>query len=142
MSYILTNALPILIATLASLLFGYAWTAAFGRPTAAASLPGSRSASLSAGFALGAFVAEFWLASILAGALILAPRQAGEWTMAIGSAVVIWIGFVLPALVVTLGYHRLGARRVFADCAHWLGAMVIQAAVLQAVGLTAPPGAS
>ena len=134
MSYILVNALPILIATVASLLFGLAWSRTLGGQE-----PERR---LSAGFAFGAFLAEFWLASILAGALILAPRQAGAWTMAIGSAVVIWIGFVLPSLLVTLRYRRLGARAILSDCGHWLGAMVVQAAVLQAVGLSAPPAAA
>lgn len=134
MTYILTNALPILMATVASLLFGLGWAKAFGARDGAG--------RPSAGFAIAAVAAEFWLASILAGALILAPRQAGAWTMAIGSAVVIWIGFVLPALVVALGYRRLGVRAVLFDAGHWLGAMVVQAIVLHAAGLTPPPGAA
>jgi hypothetical protein len=46
----------------------------------------------------GVSLAEFWLASILAGALILAPSQAGVWVRALGSAVVILIGFVVAVL--------------------------------------------
>ena len=81
---------------------------------------------------------EFWLASILAGAVILAPPQAGAWTMALGSAVVIWIGFVLPTLVVTNQFDRLPAARGLLNVCHWLVVMLVQAAVLQGLGLIRP----
>lgn len=132
MIYILTNVVPIALAALLGLLVGYGWMRAFG--TAATRTP-------SLALAAGAFVAEFWLASILAGALILAPPQAGEWTMAVGSAVVIWIGFILPALAVTLRFRGVYGRAVVADCAYWLVVMVLQAALMKAYGLVPPPGA-
>ena len=75
----------------------------------------------------------------LAGALILAPPRAGPWTMALGSAVVIWIGFVLPALLVSALSRGLSFGAGLADCAQWLAAMVVEAAVLHVVGLTKPP---
>ena len=87
---------------------------------------------------MSAFIAEAWFAAILAGALILAPAKAGSWTMALGSAVVIWIGFVMPALAVTLRYRGLPRRVVALDCGHWLGLMLVQAVVLKLIGLTAP----
>jgi hypothetical protein len=64
-------------------------------------------------------VAEVWLACILAGALILAPPEAGAWAMALGSAFIIWIGFVLPTLIVSfkvIGRSRLSALFVSAHC--------------------------
>ena len=82
-----------------------------------------------------------WLAAILAGALILAPREAGAWVMALGSAVVIWIGFVVPVLWVTLGAYGLGKGRIIAGMAYWLVVMVGQAALMQAIGLVPPPAA-
>lgn len=131
MAYILINALPILAATVAGLLFGVVWTRIPGR--------GGEERRLTVRLAITAFAAEFWLASILAGALILAPRQAGEWVMAIGTAVVIWVGFVVPSLAVTLSFRRHGPWAIIADCGYWLGAMVLQAIVLQAIGLAPPP---
>ena len=133
MIYILNNLVPILGATLAGLLFGLGWLKAFGRLGA--------STTLSLPFALVAVVAEFWLASILAGALILAPPQAGKWTMTIATPIVIWIGFIVPTLVVTLGRRGIRTGAVLLECGHWLGTMVIQAVVLQLIGLSAP-GAS
>ncbi len=126
MNYIVTNMLPIGAATLAGLGIGLLYLPLRGaRPTA--------------GLAATALVAEAWLACILAGALILAPEQAaGPWTMALTSAVVIWIGFVLPTLLVTQVGERLPARATVANCAHWLLVMLAQAAILQGVGLVHP----
>ena len=125
MIYIVQNAVPILLATLAGLIVG------------AAFYPVARRR---AGWLATAFVAEAWFAAILAGALILAPAKADPWIMAIGTAVVIWIGFVVPALVVTLRARATTVAGVARDSAHWLVVMVVEAAVLHAVGLTAPIG--
>ncbi|MEN3793352.1 DUF1761 domain-containing protein [Fulvimarina sp. MAC3] len=133
MIYIFLNIVPILAATIASLAFGAALAAVV--PSSGA---GNRR---SIGFIAIVFLAEFWLCSILAGALILAPPEAGEWTMALGSAVVIWIGFVVPALVVSLGYRNVSVGRTALHCAHWFGAMFIMALVLKTIGLVPPPGA-
>ncbi|MEQ8772971.1 MAG: hypothetical protein RIC51_09080, partial [Erythrobacter sp.] len=95
MIYIILNLLPIAAATLVGLAIGLVWLRASD-----ILLPGWRTLAAAA-------LAEFWLASILAGALILAPPQAGEWVMALGSAVVIWIGFVVPVLWVTFMAYEL-----------------------------------
>ncbi len=123
MIYIVDNATPILIATLAALAVGLAF------------YPSLRSVRGS----LTVFIAEFWFAAILAGALILAPTKANPWVMAIGTAVVIWAGFVLPALVVTLRGRGVGTGGTVRDAGHWLVVMVIEAVVLHAIGLTPPP---
>ncbi len=128
MIYIVMNLLPIGLATVAGLVIGLIWLR-----VSAILLPGWPVLVL-------AVLAEFWLASILAGALILAPSQAGEWTMALGSAFVIWIGFVLPAIGVTLAVHGIGRGRVISAALHWLVIMVTQAAIMQGWGLVAPPG--
>ncbi|WP_294646232.1 DUF1761 domain-containing protein [uncultured Aureimonas sp.] len=131
MSYILDNLFPILAAAVAGLLVGLVWWRADGGQ------PGGRARSV--GFLAVAFAAEFWLACILAGALILAPPEAGEWVMAIGTPVVIWVGFVVPALVVSFGRRGSPWRTIAAEGGHWLTVMVLQAVVLQSIGLTHPP---
>jgi hypothetical protein len=123
MIYIVENALPILLATLAGLVVGVAF------------YPAARQR---AGWLIPAFIAEAWFAAILAGALILAPAKADPWVMAIGTAVVIWFGFVVPVLVVTLRAYTVTVREIFRSVAHWLIVMVVEAVVLHAVGLTAP----
>ena len=58
--------------------------------------------------------------------------------MAIGSAVIIWIGFVAPALAVTHVFRGLYASAIALDCSHWFVVMVVQAAVLHGFGLVHP----
>ena len=123
MIYIALNAVPILLATLAGLVAGLL-------------LHRERHGI---GHYMTVFVAQAWFAAILAGALILAPPKAAAWVMAIGSAVVIWVGFVVPATIVTLRYRAAGWRDVARDCGYWLVVMVVQALVLKSLGLVPPP---
>lgn len=126
MIYIWLNILPIAAATACGLAIGYLWVKA-------------SKLRVSAAFAVAAAVAEFWLAAILAGAVILAPPQADPWIMAMGSAFIIWIGFVLPVLVVTLGARGLGAVTVTSASGYWLVTMMVQAAIMKTMGLVPPP---
>lgn len=128
MIYILQNIVPILVATIVGLALG------------TLTQRGIAGTGTRPGMIATAFIGEFWLCAILAGALILAPPKADPWIMAIGSAVVIWIGFVVPATVVTLRYRSASAASIGGDCAHWLLVMVAQAVVLKAMGLVAPAG--
>ena len=127
MIYIWLNAVAILAATLAGLGVGVVYHRLAGMPRG--------------GFGLVAAVAvaQAWFAAILAGALILAPAKAGDWTMAIGSAVVIWAGFVVPVSVVTLTARRIAPGEVGRDCVYWLAVMIVQAVVLKTIGLVPPP---
>jgi hypothetical protein len=84
-------------------------------------------------------LATFWLAAILAGALILAPPKGSHWTMALGSAFVIWIGFVLPVLAASGATRGLRARVILADAGYWLVAMLAEAVTMTMIGLAAPP---
>jgi hypothetical protein len=87
---------------------------------------------------LATLAGSLWLAAILAGALILAPVDAERWTVALGSAFIIWVGFVLPTLVATLRSRGVGWLPALADAGAWLAAMLLQAVVLQFVGLIRP----
>ena len=136
MIYIVTNAYPILAATLAGLAFGLGYYFLVDRAVTRSSSDGATKQTVLAALA---FIAEAWFAAILAGALILAPPEAGQWTMAIGSALVIWIGFIVPVLLVTHRTRALTTRTALTDCGHWLGVIIIQALVLQTIGLQLPP---
>jgi hypothetical protein len=123
MQYILSNIVPIGAATLvglAILFLGFRSRVRVG-PLAAATL------------------ALFWLSAILAGALILAPVDAGPWTVALGSAFIIWIGFVLPALSIALNLRGHSWSTSLADATWWLAIMLAQATVLHSIGLIKPP---
>ena len=139
MTYILDNIVPILLATAAGFGFGALWYALLSRPwLRAVSLTEEAARAAPRWIYAAAFALEFWIACILAGAIILAPPEAGAWTMAIGSAVVIWVGFVLPTIAVGNLYARRPARLTAIDAGHWLGVFVVQVVVMQAWGLVAP----
>lgn len=133
MIYIVLNALPIAVATGCGLAAGLLLRWLIGRMG-----PGSADRALAPGAVVAIVLAQAWLCAILAGALILAPSEAGAWTMAIGSAVVIWIGFVVPATVVNHAQRRLSVGAMATDSLSWLAIMVTQAVVLKLVGLVPP----
>ncbi|HEX8553546.1 MAG TPA: DUF1761 domain-containing protein [Sphingomonas sp.] len=139
MIYIAINAVAIMTAALASLAFGIGYYRLADR-SGAIRFGGGGGGAGGAISMLVIFVAEAWFAAILAGALILAPPEAGQWTKALGSAVIIWIGFVVPVLIVTHRIRERPNRAALIDCGHWLGAMIVQAVVLQMIGLQAPTG--
>jgi len=127
MIYILLNILPIGLATLFGLAlgWGYARLADVERLRASA--------------VIVAALGMFWLASILAGALILAPDKASPWVMATASAVVIWAGFALPIVILTQQFRSMPLRSILGDCAFWLAAMLGQAVLMKLIGLVPPP---
>jgi hypothetical protein len=127
MIYIVLNAATILAATIVSLAFGALFYGMVGA--------GQRRG----GTVVTALLAEFWLGAILAGALILAPAKAGVWTMTLGSAFIIWVGFVMPVIIATYRLRGLSWRMAGLDSTHWLGAMLIQAVVMRVIGLIPPP---
>lgn len=130
MIYIWLNIWPILAATLAGLVAGAIWWRLLAPP-----------ARWSLRLMLTAIVAEFWLAAILAGALILAPSsEAPRTVMALLTPVVIWAGFVLPAMLVTHAARGLSFRLALIDVGHWLFVTFVQALVLHSIGLVVLPG--
>lgn len=131
MIYIVLNGGAILAATLVGLLLGMVWQVLVDRGRAGG--PGVL------GTLLLAFVAEAWLCAILAGALILAPPKGSVWTMTIGSAFVIWLGFVVPSLAASYRMRSLPVRSALIDCVYWLVVMLAQAVVLRLIGLVPPP---
>jgi hypothetical protein len=140
MIYIVENFIPIFAAGCAAFAFGGGYYWVLRRAWLQAAGPNAARAQTQPGLLhyIMLFIAEFWMAAILAGAIILAPPEASLWTMAIGSAVIIWIGFVLPALYVS--YRLLGQSLalIAIDTAHWLGVMLIMASVIRLIGVTAP----
>lgn len=135
MIYIALNAVPIALATAAGLAAGFLVRWLIGRRARAPARP-----TLAPAVVIVVALAQAWLCAILAGALILAPSEAGEWTMAIGSALVIWIGFVVPTTVVNHAHRGLGNAAAAIDAGYWLVVMLAQAIVLKSIGLVPPTG--
>jgi hypothetical protein len=123
MIYIILNAWPIIVAALSAVGMGALW---YRR-------------SVSTGTLVTIIAAHLWLGAILAGALILAPPKGGVWTMTLGSAFIIWIGFVLPALAASYRLRGVAWRTLAIDAGYWLAAMLLQATVMRVIGLVPPP---
>ncbi|MEM8826670.1 MAG: DUF1761 domain-containing protein [Pseudomonadota bacterium] len=146
MGYIFDNILAILAATAAAFAFGAAWYGALGKPwMAAAGLSEADIKRPDGGTSpvpfIIAFLMEFWMTAILAGALILAPIEAGGWIVALGTAFILWIGFVLPTLIVNHRYQMAPWSLTVIDGGHWLGVLAVMATALRLVGLDAAPAA-
>lgn len=122
MIYIITNAAAIVLAAgLGTALLAALWRERVSRGVVAA-----------------LFVAALVLGAILAGALILAPVQAGRWTISLGTAFIIWGGFVLPTVAATLRAHSVRWQSALGDAAAWLAVMLVEATTMQLVGLVHP----
>jgi len=141
--YIVINSVPILAAAAAAFMFGGLYYGVLGRPWMTAAgltaedIKGPSGKPSPWPFVI-AFIADVWIASIMAGALILAPPEAGAWTMAFGTAFILWIGFVLPVMLVNDRYERRPLALTIINSGHWLGVFLVQVSVLQAIGLQPP----
>lgn len=86
-----------------------------------------------------AAIAQFWLAAVLAGALLMGPPSSQPWGRMFVTVVMIWVGIIVPPLMVTLRFRGHPGPMAAADSVHWLLVLLIQASVMQSLGLTRPP---
>ena len=129
------NYLPIVLATIASFLFGGVWYNVFSRQWMEAvgmtpdKMPRDRGAI---GLYVLAFVAQLIMAWMLAGILLHISAGGLPTTLRTGviSAAFLWFGFVMTTMVVNHAFH--GARHMLTviDGGHWLGVLLIQGAIL------------
>jgi hypothetical protein len=123
MIYIVLNAVPILLAAIAATGLHVLWFH-----------PHPKARSVGA-----ALLSQIWLGAILAGALILAPPKGGLWVMTLGSAFIIWVGFILPALAASYRLRALPWQILAIDAGYWLASMLLQATTMRLIGLVPPP---
>jgi hypothetical protein len=121
--YILLNAWPITVAALSTVGIGALWYRKAVPTTTLVTM----------------LIAHWWIAAILAGALILAPPKDDIWTMTLGSAFIIWIGFVAPVLAASYRLREVAWRNAASDILFWLVAMLVQATLMRIIGLMPPP---
>ena len=83
------------------------------------------------------FLGELVMAWMFAGVLLHLSHAGVRITLRQGvmSAVFLWLGFILMPMIVNHLYQ--GAKRMLTviDGAHWLGVMILQGAILGALGL-------
>ena len=132
------NPWAIVTAAIASFVFGAVWYGTLAKPWMAA--VGKTEADIkSAGSPIPLYamtlVALLVMAWVLAG--MIGHLGPGQVTLRNGiiSGAFAWVGFVATALVVNHGFQ--GARRqlTLIDGGHWLGVLLIQGAVIGAMGV-------
>ena len=129
------NYLAILAAAVASFLFGGVWYNAFSRQWIEAvglSPDDVQMGRGSIGLYVLALAAQLVMAWMLAGVLLHLSMGGFPPGLRVGivSAGLIWLGFVIPTMVVNYAFH--GAKRELSliDGGHWLGVLLIQGAII------------
>lgn len=140
MSFGGVNYLAVLLAAVASFLFGGAYYSAFSRRSLAESAdeatePRRRQLHADAVPFIVAFAALLIMAFVLAGAI--SSLGTGQVTVRNGiiSALLAWLGFVMTTLMINHMVQGVSRIATLVDGGHWLGVLIIQGAVIGWVGL-------
>lgn len=135
------NYLAILAAAVASFMFGGIWYGVLSKPWMAAAgideemMKASKEAGKTTQLMLRAFVSGLVMAWVLAG--LIGHLGAGQVTLANGiiSGAFVWLGFVATTLVTNHGFQMQPGKLTLIDGGHWLGVLLLQGAVIGAIGL-------
>jgi hypothetical protein len=137
------NYLAIVIAAVAAWLAGAVWYGVLAKPWVAAQgltmedfearRAAMRGSAASYAPFIIAFVADLVMAWILAGLL----GHMGAVTLRNGviSAAFLWVGFVLTTMAVNYAFGSRGIRLYAIDAGHWLLVLLVEGAVLGAMGV-------
>jgi len=132
--------LTILVATIASWLFGAGWYGTLAKPWMAASgvseedVKGPNGKPSPVPYVIS-FICEFVMAYLLA--VLLLHTSNGEFSLgtALFSAFLIWLGFIFTTQLVNHQYSMRPISLTVIDSGHWLGVLLVQAAVMALMGL-------
>jgi hypothetical protein len=127
----------VLIAAIASFVFGGIWYGIFAKQRTSAANGGgvTRQGVLTPIQFVIVFIAQLVMAWMLAGILLHVMRGGIPLTMrnALISAVLIWVGFVMTSLAASNALQGTRFAVTLIDGGHWLGVLLIQSAVLVAM---------
>ncbi len=129
------NYLPIFAAAIASFVFGGIWYNVFSKQWMDAvgmSPERMQKDRSSLGLYVLAFVAQLVMAWMFAGILVHLAQGGLTTTPRIGliSAGFLWLGFVIPTMVVNYAFHGARQSLTVIDGGHWLGVLLIQGAIM------------
>ena len=132
--------ITILVATIASWLFGALWYSALGKQWMAASglsetdIKGENGKTDPSPFIIS-FVLEFIMAYVLAVLLLHTSDGAFSLGSALMAAFILWLGFVFTTQTVNHRYSMKPWSLSVIDGGHWLGVLLVQALVMAVMGL-------
>lgn len=131
------NWLAILIATVAGFAFGAAYYMSLSKPwLAAIGKTKEQIAAEGKGSPLP-FIVSIVALAVMAVVLAGTIGHIGPVTLKNGvvSALFIWVGFVITTMAVNNAFGQRKASLTIIDGIHWLGVLVIQGAVIGAMGV-------
>jgi len=120
----------VLLASIASFIFGGIWYGIFAKLRTRGDAPGA--GGLTAMPFVITFIAQLVMAWMLAGILLHVARGGIPLSLRNGliSAVLIWVGFVMTSLSASHALQGTRFKTTLIDGGHWLGVLLIQSAVL------------
>lgn len=130
----------ILVATIASWIFGSIWYGALGKRWMAATglseedIKG-KSGKVDPSPFIISFILEFVMAYVLAVLLLHTSDGAFSLSSALMAAFILWLGFVFTTQTINHRYSMKPWSLTLIDNGHWLGVMLIQALVMAVMGL-------
>lgn len=133
------NYVAILVAVIASFLFGGVWYGVFSKPWMAA-IGKTEDEIKNAGRPLWllfgiTILAQLIMAWVLAGLIAhLGQDQVTAWNGLV-SAAFVWLGFVITTLAVNHGYQGATPALTLIDGGHWLGVLLIQGLIIGYFGV-------
>jgi hypothetical protein len=127
--------LGVLVAAIVAFIFGAVWYGALGKAWMAAqskSVPQTR--TMPVGPMVTTFIALIVMAWVLAG--LIGHLGPGNVTLRNGmiSGAFVWLGFVITALASNHAFQGQKRMLTVIDGGHWLGVLLIQGAVIGAIG--------
>jgi hypothetical protein len=125
----------VLIAAVASFIFGGIWYGIFAKQRLRAANGGeatARAGGLTPMQFVVTFAAQLVMAWMFAGILLHVTRSGVPLTMrnALISAILIWVGFVITSLAASNALQGTRFSVTLIDGGHWLGVLLIQGAVM------------
>lgn len=137
MSFAGLNYFAIVLAAVASFVFGGVWYNVLAQPWmgAAGRTPEQVAADHTYIPYIVAFAAQLVMAWILAG--VIGHLGPGQVTTRNGvvSAAFLWLGFVATTLIVNHTFQGAPRTLTLIDGGHWLGVLLIQGAIIGAMGI-------
>ena len=133
----------ILAATAAAWIFGSVWYGTLARPWMAAAgftdemmkQNSAKPALVKASPFIISFILEFVMAYMLAVMLRHTAPDGFSLGGALAGAFFLWLGFIITTMTINHRYHFQKWSLTFIDGGHWLGVMLVMAAVMALMGL-------
>ena len=122
--------LAILVAAVAGFVFGAIWYTVLGNAWAKAQGKTTNDFKPSPGPFITAMIAQLVMAFILAVIITLIASTGDPVGAALGTAAVLWLGFVITSMTVNHAFQDASAMLTIIDGGHWLGVLLIQGLVL------------